>query len=431
MAKKPLKPPSVPLGARHSFFAYMQRLVIENGDMSTPQLGRLLDYSHQAVYKALTGPRMPSHSMAAGLARVLAGEPAAAVALRLWSAGVQEEQRVIRERVAARGKPVGYGANIGVAVSASSDNTFTDGPHRTDHALLAAKSRRGSRVVVSNDVVRPDFEPDDLRRAVADGSLVLHYQPEVDLRTGTIRALEALVRWQHPTRGLLPPGAFLQVAEATNLAGELGRWVIRTACAQLAQWRRCGLASNVVLRINVSPVQLVALDFVENIEDVLRRHGIEGSSICLEITEHVVVQDLDRTCATLNGLKELGVQIAIDDFGTGYSSLSQLKALPVDVVKIDRSFVQRLGADPDDLPFVEFIVGLAHSLGLQVVGEGVETTAAARTLVGLGCFRAQGFLIAQPMPAEAVEPHLMAGRIPLDLKLPEISQVPSAIRRGE
>ncbi len=140
--------------------------------------------------------------------------------------------------------------------------------------------------------------------------------------------------------------------------------------------------------------------------------------MCLEITEHVVVQDLARTQVTLRGLKRMGVQIAIDDFGTGYSSLSHLKALPVDAVKIDRGFVQRLGASADDLAIVKSIVGLAGSFGLGVVGEGVETTVAARTLVALGCYRAQGFLIARPMPAEEVEAHLSAGRIALDLDLP-------------
>ncbi len=208
------------------------------------------------------------------------------------------------------------------------------------------------------------------------------------------------------------------MAEATNLAGELGRWVIRSACSQFADWRRRGLAANVVIRINVSPVQLVSADFVERIEDILRLFGIDGSSVCLEITEHVVVQDLVRTRLTLRGLKRMGVQIAIDDFGTGYSSLSHLKALPVDAVKIDRGFVQRLGDSNDDLAIVKSIIGLAGSFGLGVVGEGVETPMAARTLVGLGCYRAQGFLIARPMPAEEVEAQLREGRIPLDLDLP-------------
>ncbi len=332
-------------------------------------------------------------------------------------------QQLIARRVTVGGESVSRGASVGVALGIPGETTVADVLRRADHALLSAKSGGGNGVAVFTDAMRAQFELQDdvelnLRGAVSDGSLLLHYQPEVDLRTGRIVALEALVRWLHPTRGLLPPAAFVTVAEATNLAGELGRWVIRSACAQFAEWRRRGMAGNVVMRINVSPVQLVSLDFVERIEDILRLFGIDGSSVCLEITEHVVVQDLARTQVTLRGLKRMGVQIAIDDFGTGYSSLSHLKALPVDAVKIDRGFVQRLGASTDDLAIVKSIIGLAGSFGLGVVGEGVETAVAARTLVGLGCYRAQGFLIARPMPAEQVESHLEAGRIPLDLDLP-------------
>ncbi|MFF2084785.1 EAL domain-containing protein [Nocardia sp. NPDC058176] len=332
-------------------------------------------------------------------------------------------QELVGRRVSVGQESVSRGVSVGVALGVPGETTVSDVLRRADHALLSAKSGGGNGVAVFTDAMRVQFELQDdvevnLRSAVSDGSMVLHYQPEVDLRTGRIVALEALVRWQHPTRGLLPPGAFVSVAEATNLAGELGRWVIRSACSQFADWRRRGLAANVVIRINVSPVQLVSADFVERIEDILRLFGIDGSSVCLEITEHVVVQDLVRTRLTLRGLKRMGVQIAIDDFGTGYSSLSHLKALPVDAVKIDRGFVQRLGDSNDDLAIVKSIIGLAGSFGLGVVGEGVETPMAARTLVGLGCYRAQGFLIARPMPAEEVEAQLREGRIPLDLDLP-------------
>lgn len=351
---------------------------------------------------------------------IVPAKPMDAVAAELEATRIQQ---LIGRRVTVGGESVSRGASVGVAVGIPGETTVADVLRRADHALLSAKSGGGNGVAVFTDAMRAQFELQDdvelnLRGAVSDGSLLLHYQPEVDLRTGRIVALEALVRWLHPTRGLLPPSAFVTVAEATNLAGELGRWVIRSACAQFAEWRRRGLAANVVIRINVSPVQLVSLDFVERIEDILRLFGIDGSSVCLEITEHVVVQDLARTQVTLRGLKRMGVQIAIDDFGTGYSSLSHLKALPVDAVKIDRGFVQRLGTSTDDLAIVKSIIGLAGSFGLGVVGEGVETPVAARTLVGLGCYRAQGFLIARPMPADEVESHLAVGRIPLDLDLP-------------
>ncbi len=351
---------------------------------------------------------------------IVPAAPMDAVAAELEATRIQQ---LIGRRVSVGQESVSRGVSVGVAVGIPGETSVSDVLRRADHALLSAKSGGGNGVAVFTDAMRAQFELQDdvelnLRSAVSDGSLVLHYQPEVDLRTGRIVALEALVRWQHPTRGLLPPGAFVSVAEATNLAGELGRWVIRSACSQFADWRRRGLAANVVIRINVSPVQLVSADFVERIEDILRLFGIDGSSVCLEITEHVVVQDLVRTRLTLRGLKRMGVQIAIDDFGTGYSSLSHLKALPVDAVKIDRGFVQRLGDSNDDLAIVKSIIGLAGSFGLGVVGEGVETPMAARTLVGLGCYRAQGFLIARPMPAEDVEAQLREGRIPLDLDLP-------------
>ncbi|WP_229739754.1 putative bifunctional diguanylate cyclase/phosphodiesterase [Nocardia rhizosphaerihabitans] len=351
---------------------------------------------------------------------IVPAAPMDAVAAELEATRIQQ---LIGRRVSVGQESVSRGVSVGVALGIPGETSVSDVLRRADHALLSAKSGGGNGVAVFTDAMRAQFELQDdvelnLRSAVSDGSLVLHYQPEVDLRTGRIVALEALVRWQHPTRGLLPPGAFVSVAEATNLAGELGRWVIRSACSQFADWRRRGLAANVVIRINVSPVQLVSADFVERIEDILRLFGIDGSSVCLEITEHVVVQDLVRTRLTLRGLKRMGVQIAIDDFGTGYSSLSHLKALPVDAVKIDRGFVQRLGDSNDDLAIVKSIIGLAGSFGLGVVGEGVETPMAARTLVGLGCYRAQGFLIARPMPAEEVEAQLREGRIPLDLDLP-------------
>ncbi|WP_433734612.1 putative bifunctional diguanylate cyclase/phosphodiesterase [Nocardia sp. CA-129566] len=336
-------------------------------------------------------------------------------------------QQLIGRRGTVGPESVSRGASVGVALGIPGETRVADILRRAEHAVISAKSDGGNGVVVFTDAMRAQLELQDdvelnLAGAISDGSLLLHYQPEVDLRTGRIVAVEALVRWQHPTRGLLMPSAFVTVAEATNLAGELGHWVIQSACAQLAGWRRRGLAANVVMRINVSPVQLVSPDFVERIEGILRLFGIDGSSVCLEITEHVVVQDLVRTQVTLRGLKRMGVQIAIDDFGTGYSSLSHLKALPVDAVKIDRGFVQRLGASTDDLAIVKSIIGLAGSFGLGVVGEGVETLVGARMLVGLGCYRAQGPLIASPMPADQIEAHLTQGRISLDLESSQTAQ---------
>jgi len=247
---------------------------------------------------------------------------------------------------------------------------------------------------------------------------VLHYLPEVDMRTGEVLAAEALVRWQHPTRGLLYPDAFIGVAESINLAGELGRWVIRAACAEFSQWRSRGIGLNAVMRLNVSPVQLVTSGFAESVADILKEFGLGGESVCLEITESMVVQDIETTRITLAALKEVGVQIAIDDFGTGYSVLSHLKSLPVDTLKIDKSFVQELGTNAGDLAIVRAVIALAEAFDLQLVAEGVETESAARTLLQHGCYRAQGYLLSRPLVGPAMEALFAQQRIPVPVPPP-------------
>ncbi|WP_307829689.1 putative bifunctional diguanylate cyclase/phosphodiesterase [Antrihabitans stalagmiti] len=328
-------------------------------------------------------------------------------------------QQLVSERVELGGEKVSRSVSIGVAVGMPGETSVSDVLRQADQAVLAAKTAGGNGISVFTEEMRTLYALRDdvelhLRHAVENDSLLLHYQPELDLRSGKILAVEALVRWQHPTRGLLFPGTFIEVAEATNLAGELGRWVIRKACSQFADWRERGLATDLVMRINVSPVQLVSLDFVASVEEVLAHFAIDGPSVCFEITEHVVVQDLARTRITLEGLAKIGVQVAIDDFGTGYSSLSHLKELTVDALKIDRSFVTRLGTDSDDMAIVKSIVGLAKAFDLDLVAEGVETSIAARTLLELDCHRAQGYLLSRPIPPERVEVLLAAGAIPLD-----------------
>ncbi|NMN96596.1 putative bifunctional diguanylate cyclase/phosphodiesterase [Antrihabitans stalactiti] len=328
-------------------------------------------------------------------------------------------RQLVGERVVLGGEKVSRSVSIGVAVGTPGQTSVTDVLRQADHAVLAAKTAGGNGIAVFTDELRTMYALRDdvelhLRHAVENNALLLHYQPEVDLRTGKILAVEALVRWQHPTRGLLLPGTFIEVAEATNVAGELGRWVIREACQQFAQWRAQGMALDLVMRINVSPVQLVSLDFVSTVAKVLMEFGLAGSSICLEITEHVVVQDLSRTRITLEGLRRIGVQVAIDDFGTGYSSLSHLKALTVGALKVDQGFVHRLGHDTDDLAIVKSIVGLAKSFDLDLVAEGVETEIAARTLVDLGCYRAQGFLLSRPLPPVEIAKLLKVGSLPLN-----------------
>jgi diguanylate cyclase (GGDEF)-like protein len=312
--------------------------------------------------------------------------------------------------------------SIGVAVAEpGSGTTSSDLLRRADQALLTAKKGGGNHTAAFSEELERAF---DLRHDVElhlgeviqhdPTALVVHYLPEIDMRTGEIVATEALVRWQHPTRGLLLPGAFIGIAESINLAGELGRLVMRASCAEFSRWLSDGIQTDAVLNINVSPVQLVTDGFVETVASTLDEFGLDGSRICLEITESVVVQDDDASRITLNGLKDVGVRIAIDDFGTGYSVLSHLKNLPVDIVKIDKGFVLELGENDSDFAIVRATVALADSFGLDIVAEGVETATAALTLLELGCHRAQGFLFSRPVDGPAMKDLLAKGALPVD-----------------
>jgi EAL domain-containing protein (putative c-di-GMP-specific phosphodiesterase class I) len=253
-----------------------------------------------------------------------------------------------------------------------------------------------------------------LQNVIDAGTLILHYLPEVDMRTGEILATEALVRWQHPTRGLLLPDSFINVAESINLAGELGRWVMRAACSEFSGWQARGIAKDAIIRINVSPVQLVTDGFVESVADTIAEFNLDAKSVCLEITESVVVQDIETTRITLAGLKDVGVKVAIDDFGTGYSVLTHLKSLPVDTLKIDKGFVLDLGTNPEDLAIVRAIIALAEAFNLELVAEGVEQPSAAITLLQHGCHRAQGFLLSRPVPGDAMAELFAKKVIPVD-----------------
>ncbi len=329
-----------------------------------------------------------------------------------------ELQATLRERVSIDGEMLTRTVSIGVALGVPGRDSTSDLLRRADQALLAAKSGGGNKIAVFSDdmSLKGEFRNDielHLASAIENGALVLHYLPEVDMRTGEILAFEALVRWQHPTRGLLSPNAFIGVAESINFAGELGRWVMRAGCAEFRKWRSKGIGIDAVLRLNVSPVQLVTEGFVETVASIIDEFGLDGGSVCLEITESVVVQDIETTRITLAGLKEVGVQIAIDDFGTGYSVLSHLKSLPVDTLKIDKSFVRELGTNPGDLAIVRAVIALAESFGLELVAEGVETEEAALTLLRHGCHRAQGFLLSRPVAGDAMEALLAQRRIPL------------------
>jgi diguanylate cyclase (GGDEF)-like protein len=328
-------------------------------------------------------------------------------------------QAMLRERVAIGGEMLTRTVSIGVALGVPGRDTTSDLLRRADQAVLNAKNAGGNKIAVFSEemLMESEFRNDielHLQDVIETGSLILHYLPEFDMRTGEVLATEALVRWQHPTRGLLLPGSFIPVAESVNLAGELGRWVMRTACEQFSRWHAQGIAENAVLRINVSPVQLVTHGFVESVAEIIEEFGLDSRSVCLEITESVVVQDIETTRITLAGLKEVGVQIAIDDFGTGYSVLTHLKSLPVDTLKIDKSFVLELGSNPDDLAIVRAVIALAEAFSLELVAEGVESVTAAMTLLEHGCHRAQGFLLSRPLPADEMAAFFARKPLPID-----------------
>jgi diguanylate cyclase (GGDEF)-like protein/PAS domain S-box-containing protein len=246
---------------------------------------------------------------------------------------------------------------------------------------------------------------DELERAVALGQLRLHYQPIVRLDDGELVALEALVRWQHPTLGLLSPDEFIDVAEESGLIVPLGRWVLEQACTDLSRWqRRRTVAGKDPLRmsVNVSPRQLQAPQFPEEVVEALRRHHLLASTLTLEITESVLLHDVDTVMSRLLALHAAGLTLALDDFGTGYSSLSYLHRFPIGVIKIDRSFVQRIEVD-DGLTILDAIVALARSLNLELVAEGIEEESQARQLHLLGCEFGQGYFYGRPMPAREIE----------------------------
>jgi diguanylate cyclase (GGDEF)-like protein len=271
-----------------------------------------------------------------------------------------------------------------------------------DTAMYAAK-RAGGNTYAMFEAHMNDGGVDllslqsELRQAIGTGQLTLHYQPKVDGRKGHIRGVEALVRWNHPQRGLLGPGEFIPVAERFGLINALGDWVIQETCRQLREWSRAGAHMRVA--INLSVHQLREGSLVTRIQTALQDHGVDPSQLLCEITESVAMEDIVATQRSFEGLARIGVYLSIDDFGTGYSSLSYLRSLPARQLKIDRSFVSDLETSRDARAIVDAVVHLAHAMGLSVVAEGVETEGQRDILLELGCDELQGYFYARPMPA--------------------------------
>ena len=243
-----------------------------------------------------------------------------------------------------------------------------------------------------------------MRRGLERGEIVPYYQPIVQLGNGHLVGFEVLARWRHPDRGLLGPEQFLPMAEETGLIGELGAAVLRASLAQLGQWRSStSRFTDLSVSVNVSVRQLMSGHLVDVVAEALAEAGVPAGALWLEITETALMADVKAATVSLRDLRSLGLHLAVDDFGTGYSSLTYLKRFPVEAIKIDRTFVNGLGIDPDDSTIVEAVVNLGHSLGLSVVAEGVETPLQLTRLREIGCDRGQGYLFGRPRPAALVE----------------------------
>jgi diguanylate cyclase (GGDEF)-like protein/PAS domain S-box-containing protein len=333
----------------------------------------------------------------------LSGEAAAAaIARRLLDA--------VAEPVAMMTEEIFVSASIGIAIAGAEDTSETLLRH-ADAAMYRAKNDGRARAVLfqADDhgaAIAALRTGSDLHRALERNELVVHYQPIATLRTGRVVGFEALLRWNHPERGLVPPADFIPLAEETGLIVPIGAWVLETACRQLVHWQtvrdrdsdRGGLAMNV----NLSPRQLADPTLAASVARILEDTKVDPAAVCLELTENTLMQNQASATAAMRALRELGVYISIDDFGTGYSSLSYLKRFPVSALKIDRSFIDGLGRDNEDTSIVEAIVTLAHALGLTAVAEGLETPTQLDALRVIGCDYAQGFLLGRPLPADVL-----------------------------
>jgi diguanylate cyclase (GGDEF)-like protein len=299
--------------------------------------------------------------------------------------------------------PAFVGGSIGIAVTSDPRAAPADLVRDADAAMYRAKQAGGGRWSIFDQVVRDravarQATEAALRNAIADDELVVHFQPEISVATGAIVGVEALVRWDRPGHGMVSPGEFIPIAEETGLIVPIGKWVLHEACAQAKTFDD----GRLVIRVNVSARQLAEPGLADTVKDALAASGLPPERLVLEVTESVVLEDGDRSVAALQALRDIGVGVSLDDFGTGYCSLSYLRRLPIDSLKIDRSFVRGLGHEADDDSIVTSVIDLARSLGVSVVAEGVETEEQLAGLRARGCDTMQGFLFAKPAPAATV-----------------------------
>jgi diguanylate cyclase (GGDEF)-like protein len=323
----------------------------------------------------------------------------------------------LRTAFSLDGREMFVTASVGFALWDDTREHPADLLRNADLAMYRAKHAGKARYEVFEEAMnaraleRLEME-NDLRRALERQEFVVHYQPQVDLRSGEIIAFEALLRWEHPERGLMLPSEFVAVAEETGLIVPIGQWVLKEACRQTKEWQERHPAEPYVATcVNLSARQFQDPGLTQTIAQVLQETGLEARSLDLEITESTAMEDAPATAVALEELQDLGVRMVIDDFGTGYSSLSYLERFPVDYIKIDRSFVDRLDEDTGAAVLVSGVVRLAHALGLKVIAEGVETTEQLEWLRGMGCDMAQGHFFSESLPSEAAGALLTTGRV--------------------
>jgi diguanylate cyclase (GGDEF)-like protein len=333
---------------------------------------------------------------------ILAPTVADAVAARTVAETARAE---LARPFALDGLQLEVGSSVGIALFPDHGEDEEDLIRHADVAMYLAKERRSGLELYAAE--SDHYSPErlalvaELRGAIEREELELAYQPKVALGDGTLRSVEALIRWPHPTRGLLMPDVFIPLAEHTGLIRPLTRFVLTAALRQCREWQAAGL--DVSVAVNLSARDLLDADLPDQVAALLERFGVDGSKLELELTESTFLADPVRARALLVRLSELGVALAIDDFGSGYSSLGYLKQLPIDVLKIDKSFVMAMDGDADDAAIVRSTIGLARNLGLSVVAEGVETDRVWHELASLGCTLAQGYFVGRPMPAAELE----------------------------
>jgi diguanylate cyclase (GGDEF)-like protein len=370
-----------------------------NGDRLLQQVASRLT---EVVPSADTVARLGGDEFAVLVPAVAGDEAAVAIGEALRDA--------LREPFTLQGIPVLTDASVGIAIGPRQGDDPDTLIKHADVAMYIAKEGPGGTVVYAPE--RDHYSPErlalvaELRRAIELDELLLHYQPQIEPETGRVGGVEALLRWHHPERGLVPPDQFVPLAERTGLIRPLTLWVMEAAMRQCAAWRRAGL--DLPVAANLSASNLADADLPDAIERLLRRWAVPPGFLRLEITETAAMADPARTGAVLERLDAMGVELAIDDFGTGHSSLAHLRRLPVHELKIDRSFVATMATDRHDAVIVAATIDLGHNLGLRVVAEGVEDEETLRELTGRGCDLAQGYLFSKPLPAEELESWLRA-----------------------